>query len=91
MNDEKLGILLQLYADGYLEIAKLVDLENKKYDIAVLMARVPVPTVVNLTSWEYKFVEYIYGGESYTEDTAVITDIYSMNPKIFDKISEFLQ
>ena len=38
----ELDKILELYAKGKLEVAKLVDLYNRNYDIAVLMARKPL-------------------------------------------------
>lgn len=80
----ELDKILELYAKGKLEVAKLVDLYNRKYDIAVLMARKPLKE----EDYEYVFIEYIYGGDSYEDEKEVIIDIYNMNNKIFGKIME---
>lgn len=80
----ELDKILELYAKGKLEVAKLVDLYNRNYDIAVLMARKPLAE----EDYEYVFIEYIYGGDSYEDEKEVITDIYNMNNKIFGKIME---
>lgn len=80
----ELDKILELYAKGKLEVAKLVDLYNRKYDIAVLMARKPLAE----EDYEYVFIEYIYGGDSYEDEKEVIIDIYNMNNKIFGKIME---
>lgn len=54
-------ILDNLVNEGKLEIAKLVDFDNKKYDIAVLMYR---PTKDS----EYKLLDYLYGCENNTQE-----------------------
>ena len=79
----ELDKILELYAQGKLEVAKLVDLCNRNYDIAVLMAHKPLGE-----DYEYVFIEYIYGGESYEDEKEAIIDIYNMNNKIFGKIIE---
>ena len=80
----ELDKILELYAKGKLEVAKLVDLCNRNYDIAVLMARKPLGE----EDYEYVFIEYIYGGDSYEDEKEAIIDIYNMNNKIFGKIME---
>lgn len=80
----ELDKILELYTKGKLEMAKLVDLYNRKYDIAVLMARRPLGE----EDYEYVFIEYIYGGDSYEDEKEAIIDIYNMNNKIFSKIME---
>ena len=80
----ELDKILELYTKGCLEIAKLVDLDNKKYDVAVLMARKPLGE----DDFKYVFIEYIYGGEFYKDEKQAIIDIYNMNNKIFSKIIE---
>ena len=80
----ELDKILELYAKGKLEVAKLVDLYNRNYDVAVLMARKPLAE----EDYEYVFIEYIYGGDSYEDEKEVIIDIYNMNNKIFGKIME---
>lgn len=80
----ELDKILELYTKGKLEVAKLVDLYNRKYDIAVLMARKPLGE----EDYEYAFIEYIYGGDNYDDEKEVITDIYNMNKKIYSKIME---
>lgn len=82
----ELDKILELYAKGKLEVAKLVDLCNRCYDIAVLMAH--KQRSEENYDYEYIFIEYIYGGESYEDEKEAIIDIYNMNNKIFDKIME---
>lgn len=83
----ELDKILELYAKGKLEVAKLVDVYNRNYDIAVLMARKP-KSLDDEDYWEYVFIEYIYGGDSYDDEKEAIIDIYNMNNKIFGKIME---
>ena len=80
----ELDKILELYTKGKLEVAKLVDLCNRNYDIAVLMAHKPLGE----EDYEYVFIEYIYGGDSYEDEKEAIIDIYNMNNKIFGKIME---
>lgn len=82
----ELDKILEFYAKGKLEVAKLFDLYNRNYDIAVLMARKPIDD----NDWEYVFIEYIYGGDSYEDEKEAIIDIYNMNKKIYGKIIEAL-
>lgn len=80
----ELDKILELYAKGKLEVAKLVDLYNRNYDIAVLMARKPLAE----EDYEYVFIEYIYGGDRYEDEKEAIVDIYNMNKNIYSKIME---
>ena len=56
----------ELYRRGRLEASKLVDYENKKYDIAVLLYK-------DIND-DYIVLDYVYGAEDYRNELEVLID-----------------
>ena len=82
----KLEFIKQKYEEGKLEVMKLVDLNDKTLDIAVVAIRIPNRDDDGDLFHDYEFVDYIYGGEYYTDEWEVIKDIVQNNSNLYERL-----
>ena len=86
--NDKIEYVKQKYNEGKLEVMKLVDLDNKTLDIAVVAIRIPFKDDDGDEFFDYEFVDYIYGGEYYTDEWLAIEDIMNNNSNLYTRLVE---
>lgn len=86
MLEKQLEFIKQKYEEGKLDVMKLVDLNNKMLDIAVVAIRIPNRDDDGDLFYDYEFVDYIYGGEYYKDEWEVIKDIVQNNSNLYERL-----
>lgn len=88
--EKKIKYVKQKYYEGKLEVFKLRGLDDTKLDIAVVGVRVSYIDDDGFREFDYHFVDYIYGGEYYSneDEWKAIEDMMRSNSKLYEKLLE---